>query len=381
MRRVDTLVIGAGVAGLSTAYFLSRKGQRSVLVLEQEKKLGGHASGRNAGMLRQALSDPVLAELAVRSRRFFAAAEKSGWPRLDLRPNGSLLLCMRQDLEELTKVEATVRAAGLKPRWLSNKKAVSKVPLLKDGRFEHALFCPSDAMVDIQALLEGFLNHLKEQGVGVLRGRRLESVRAVDGGFCVESGREKWFSKKIVNAAGAWAGWVAQRAGASSVPLVAYRRHLYFTGPSRTLREHWPFVWDVSHDFYFRPIGRKLMLSPCDKSPETRGDREEKVNPAMQKNLYEKLKGFSKRMSEIRVTQARSGLRTMTPDGRFLVGEDAVRKNFYWVAGLGGHGVTTCFSVGELCADIVLGNKANSRWARLLSPGRFTLKKDLVHAS
>ena len=84
MTKVETLIIGGGVAGLSTAYFLGQSGERSVLVLEQEKSLGGHASGRNAGMLRQALSDPVLAQLAVKSRRFFDRAEKNGWRRLGL---------------------------------------------------------------------------------------------------------------------------------------------------------------------------------------------------------------------------------------------------------------------------------------------------------
>ena len=76
MRKADIIVIGGGVAGLSTAYFLAKNGQRSVRVLEQERTIGGHASGRNAGMLRQALS--YLVRLAVESRRFFNRAAKLG---------------------------------------------------------------------------------------------------------------------------------------------------------------------------------------------------------------------------------------------------------------------------------------------------------------
>ena len=54
MIETDILVIGGGVAGLSTAYHLSLNGKKNVVVVEQEKILGGHASGRNAGMIRQA---------------------------------------------------------------------------------------------------------------------------------------------------------------------------------------------------------------------------------------------------------------------------------------------------------------------------------------
>jgi D-arginine dehydrogenase len=344
MHKADVIIIGGGVAGLSTAYHLARAGQKSVLVVEQEKNLGGHASGRNAGMLRQALSDPVLAQLAVKSRKFFDRAGKHGWLNLDLRPTGSLLLSKDEDREELQKIETTVRMLGLSPRWLSKAAAVKKVPLLTKGNFDHAFFCPTDASVSIEALLQGFLKNLKKQNVHVLWGERLQSVHRADGGFLVHFGAQKWFSKKIVNAAGAWAPWVAEKAGAVEIPLAAYRRHLFFCpqspGTGRFARR-WPFVWDITHDFYFRPFGRKMMFSPCDKIPEVRGDRKEKVNPAVQGILDKKLKNFSDVLANFRAEEIKSGLRTMTPDGRFVIGPDEKLKNFYWVAGLGGHGVTT----------------------------------------
>ena len=378
MNKIDILVIGGGVAGLSTAHSLAKGGEKSVLVLEQEKKLGGHASGRNAGMLRQALSDPVLAELAVKSRRSFDRAAKEGWKGLDLRPNGSLLLSTNKDLKELETIERTVLALGLKPRWFSKERSVKASPLLRNGKFDQALFCPSDALVNIDALLEGFLRHLKEQGVRVVHGEKLWTVHPADGGFLVHSGERKWFCKKIVNAAGAWAGWVGEKAGASAVPLTAYRRHLYFTKPDASPKADWPFVWDLSHDFYFRPIGRRIMLSPCDKTPELRGDRKEKVNPAIREALAGKLKAFSGVLSGARIERVQSGLRTMTPDGRFVIGEDRKLKNFYWVAGLGGHGVTTCFSVGELAAGSILGKKTDTRMEAALSPARFS---EVFHAA
>ena len=61
----------------------------------------------------------------------------------------------------------------------------------------------------------------------------------------------------------------------------------------------------------------------------------------------------------------------MTPDGRFVIGEDVKLKNFFWVAGLGGHGVTTCFSVGRLASDIIMGNTFDYELEKSLSPKRF----------
>jgi D-arginine dehydrogenase len=373
--KTEVLIVGGGVAGLSTAYFLAKGGLRSVTVLEQEKDLGGHASGRNAGMLRQALPDPVLASLAKQSRRYFEAFSGNGWKDLALDRRGSLLLAKGRQTRELDAIARSLKRAGIGMRWLSRVQAEKKVGLLRGGDFSKALFCPSDAMLELTPLLDGFLRSLRSLGVRVLKGVALEDVRSAPGGYIVLAGGKRFFAKKIVNAAGAWASWVALRAGASRIPLAAYRRHL-FLSPEASVPDagfkKWPFVWDVSHDFYFRPVRQGLLISPCDRLLEKKGDRREKTDPRAVGLLRKKMSRFSRPLGELPVGRPRSGLRTMTPDGRFVVGEDPARRDFYWVAGLGGHGVTTCFSVGKLAADMILGKKVDNRMKRALSPERFT---------
>src|SRR3989338_1586311 len=179
----DVLVVGAGFAGLSTAYHLSQKGLRDLVVIEHDKKVGGHASGRNAGMIRQAISDPVLARLACEGRKALSRCGEKGWKKIHLQPNGSLLLGRGDSVGELKRIASTIQREGLRPRWLAKNEASKLVPLLEGGDFEEALFCPSDSMVDIEALLKNFLSVLKKRGVRVLKGRRLQSVRPADGGF------------------------------------------------------------------------------------------------------------------------------------------------------------------------------------------------------
>src|SRR5690349_24558103 len=56
----DAVIIGGGIVGVSTAYFLAEAGVRNVLVLEQAT-VGAGASGRAAGvMLLQGDSEPQL---------------------------------------------------------------------------------------------------------------------------------------------------------------------------------------------------------------------------------------------------------------------------------------------------------------------------------
>ncbi len=376
-READVVIVGAGVAGLSTAYHLARSSKKlRIIVLEQEKSLGGHASGRNAGMIRQTVADPALAKLARLGRQALSVAARAGWKGLSFRSNGSLLLAKKNKFPVLENIKRVTGALGIVSRWLSRPEAAAKVPLLKNGDFEKALFCPSDALVETAPLLEGFRGELKKLGVEILFGTELESITKQNGRFLLRCGDLEILSPKVVNAAGAWCARLAEKAGAQKIRLVPYRRHLFLTAPVRLGQGVWPFVWDLSDEFYFRPEGSSLLLSPCDKRPVgaagLKAARTE--DPAARKALARKLKKFSPGLGRLTVRGGKSGLRTMTPDGRFVLGEDAKLEGFYWTAGLGGHGVTTCFSVGKLCSDIILRKRTDAALTRAFSPARF-LKK------
>src|SRR5919109_814319 len=58
-------------------------------------------------------------------------------------------------------------------------------------------------------------------------------------------------------------------------------------------------------------------------------------------------------------------------DGRVVIGWDPVIEGLFWVAGLGGHGVTTSSAVGALAADVLLGGQGQESAA--FSPKRFSI--------
>src|SRR3989338_9968700 len=64
MRTMSIVIIGAGFAGASCAWWLTRLGVRDVVVLEREEMPGLHASGLNAGMARSYEEDETIAPLA-----------------------------------------------------------------------------------------------------------------------------------------------------------------------------------------------------------------------------------------------------------------------------------------------------------------------------
>jgi D-arginine dehydrogenase len=364
------VIIGAGFAGAATAYHLARRGATDVVILEQEAQAGVHSSGRNAAMVRQVVSEPAVAALA-RDGAAFLRSLPADWPvPVEFRQNGSLLLASGEGWKKLSRDAEAARQGGAEAECWSKERTKEYVPVLRDADFDGAVWCPTDGVVDIHALLTGYLKAAQSLGVKVRYG---SSVRGID----VRGDRWIWVvtstgvinAETVVNAAGAWAGPIGKLAGAAEMPLHPCRRHLFLTAPLSWVDRKWPFVWDVAHDIYFRPESGGLLLCPCDQDEMAPGIPA--TDDAAAELLFEKIRRYAPALSEVAIKTSWAGFRTLSSDGRFVIGWDPKVKGFFWVAGLGGHGVTTGSAVGALAAELILDSETGR--AAEFSPKRFSV--------
>lgn len=368
MSSAQIVIIGAGFAGAATAYHLARKGARNILVVEQERVAGYHASGRNASLIRQVIAEPSTMALARDGAAFLRQLPKD-WPApVSYEENGSMLLGSGAAWEALQRDAAQAREAGVKLEIVSQERATRKVDMLDGAQFDGAIWCPTDGVVDIHALLSGYLKKAGAMGAQIRYGCRLNAVETTGGRIAKVQLDNDWVTTDfLINAAGAWASAVGKIAGAAPIPLRPLRRHLFVTGPLSWVDKRWPFVWDVSHGFYFRPDSGGLLLCACDE--EEMAPCDAPTTEAAVELLAEKTRVYFPRFADLPIMKSWAGLRTFAPDGRFVVGWDPQVTGFFWVAGLGGHGVTTSAAVGALAADAILNG--GSRLTEDLSPARF----------
>lgn len=370
MPSATVCIIGAGFAGAATAYFLTRAGVRDVVILEQEAQPGAHASGNNAAMARQFVLDPEIRRLAIRGTQFLydppadlhpsATAPGANTPHLHqvleetsggnafIRPIGSLLLF--DEASEHT-VRGTVEAGhrrGLTAQVIRREECEARVPVLKEADFSGAVWTPTDGVVDVHAYLHGLLSAARAHGAQLVMNRAVRAMRITKQGAEVVTDGETWRCRIVVNAAGAWADAIAALADVPPRGLTALRRHLFQSAPMREVATDWPFIWDTTHDFYFRPESGGLLCCACDEAPFPPGPA--RVDGQAPILLAEKLRAHCPRLANIQVATSWAGLRTFAPDRKFVLGWDPMASPFYWVAGLGGHGVTCAAAVGEQAA-------------------------------
>lgn len=353
------VIIGAGFAGAATAYHLARRGVKDILILEQETIPGVHSSGRNAAMVRQVVSEPAVAKLALKGAASLRSLPAEwGLPAL-FRQNGSLLLGAGEGWQKLVKDAEMARQNGVEVEIWPAERAKERVSVLEEADFEGAVWCPTDGVVDIHALLTGYLKAAVAGGAKIRYGCSVSGVE-VRGGRAtgVQTPRETIGAAAVINAGGPWAGAIGKLAGAVDAPLQPCRRHLFVSAPLSWVSPTWPFVWDLTHDFYFRPESGGLLLCACDQDEMAPGDPP--LEDSVAELLAEKIRRFMPKISDVAIKRRWAGLRTLCPDGRFAIGWDPKIEGFFWVAGLGGHGVTTSYSVGELAAELILGGREDS---------------------
>jgi glycine/D-amino acid oxidase-like deaminating enzyme len=370
MARPKVVVIGAGLAGAATAYFLSLEEAYDVTLLEREALPGRHASGRNAAMVRQIVGEPSIAAFAREGARFIRsfAGEESGF---SFRRCGALLLADAAGWPALEREAQAAASAGVAVDVLTPEQAMRLVPPLSAAPPAGAVFSRSDGVVDVANLLHFFVREATHRGVsfrfgadaiGVdVQGGRTRAVATTEGTLPADA---------VVNAGGAWADRLISGRGGAYVP---FRRHLFTTGPLAWVEKSWPWVWDVARDVYFRPESGGLLLSPCDEERAEPGVPD--VAPRATELLDEKLAAvFPALREDLPVARVWAGLRTFAPDRRFRVGADPEIEGLFAAAALGGHGVTCSAAVGAACAsalgESLAGLPPRRSWTEFFTAGK-----------
>ena len=347
--RARVAIVGGGFAGAATAFHLAQAGVREVVILEREATCGYHASGRNAGLCRQVTDDEVVTGLAIAGAEFLRrppAQVGGGAPLLD--QTGSLLLsAYPQALDDLA---ARAARRDLPHERMGLERVLARWPRLTGVPAVGGVFFPTDGVIDIHRLLSGLMNAARAGGARVFQSAEVRRFRPGRGAVTLETSRGNLTADVVVNAAGAWAGEIGRRAGAAPLDLVCLHRHLFLTERVPGMDRRAPFAWVIDREeMYVRPEESGYLISACDGAPIEPCDA--RVSPDAAAMLGDRLRRVAPWLADLSVARSWACLRTFAADQRPVVGWDPDAPWLFWVAGLGGHGATTCAAIGRLAVS------------------------------
>lgn len=347
----DCLVVGAGIAGVSLAYELSR--DRSVLIMETEAQPAYHATGRSAAFFTELFGNETIRALTAASREFFENPPVGFSAQPLLTPRGALYLGR---VGQMTAVENFYNEAAGRVASLMLETAAfayARVPILREGFVDGCVFEPDARQIDVDSFLQGYLRGFKVNGGRLLVNAEVTAAEFKQGLWTVRTASGDFRGKLLINAAGAWADDVAQMLGAGPAGLQPMRRTVCIVdAPGGFDVGGWPAVTDIDHSFYFVPDAGRLLLSPADETPMTACDAyPDDIDVAMAVDRLES----ATTMNVSRVIQQWAGLRTFASDRTPVVGPDPALDGFFWFAGQGGYGIQMAPALARCGAALIRG--------------------------
>jgi len=372
MIEVDFLIIGGGIAGASTGYFLSRHGK--VAVLERESHAGYHSTGRSAALYTVAYGTPQVRALTAASRAFFDNPPEGFVEHPILTPRGEMTVDFEGNPEELRRQYESALASVPEMRLLDADEACAIVPVLRREKVHGAMLDPSAADIDTDSLLQGYLRGIRRNGGSVQLDSEALEIQRIDDAWEVRCAQQTYRAPVLVNAAGGWSDKIAELAGAAPLGLTPKRRAAFLFSPPEGVDSHaWPVLVSLDESFYFKPDAGMLLGSPANADPvEPHDVQPEELDIALGIYQIEEHTTLSIR----RPSHTWAGLRSFFADGDLVSGYDPATPGLYWVAGQGGYGIQTSAAMGEASAALIRHEALPEHLSRhglsaeMLSPAR-----------
>lgn len=353
MRRVDAIVVGAGVMGAASARALAERGRETVLFEQFEL---GHVRGSSHGasrIFRLAYPQTDYVELARRALDSWRALEDAAGRELLVRTGGLYAGGWAE------ACGAALAACGVRRAWLPVAEASERFPAMSFDGLERVLWQEDGGVCLADRTIEALVEVGRLHGLEVREREEVERVRLGDGDIVVGTAAGELRASALVVAAGAWAGALLSEL-AIELPLrPAFTQVSFFAPPAEadglpTYIEGETSGGLGTGGYWLPPVGGIRELKVGEGAPGRTVDPW--LGPfSPEPDREARDAGFvARRLPGVDPTPLRTEtcLYTMTPDEDFVlerVGPVVV------CSCCSGHGFKFAPLIGELVADLAIG--------------------------
>ncbi len=399
--RVDVVVIGGGVIGISTAYFLAKQGV-SVAVCEKGR-VAGEQSSRNWGWVRQQGRDPDELPIMTESLGIWDGLARETGEDFGFTRCGVTYLA--DDAKELAGLETWMEVAKqhqLDTRVLG-KSEVDDMISDANGQWHGALITPSDGRAEPWKAVPALARAARAEGTVILENcavRTIESEGGRVGGVVTEKGTVK--TSAVVCAGGVWSSLFLRNLGID-LPQLTVKSCVAATGPATDIfqgnaasshlafrrrqdggytialgdyHEHYVSRDSFRHFFKFLPnlklTWRKTHLRFGDglwerlfgteswsADEETPFERNRVVNPAptpaVVNRMHARMAKYLPSLADVPLAETWAGMIDTMPDVVPVMDETPSLPGLFLATGFSGHGFGIGPGAGRVMADLIQG--------------------------
>jgi FAD-dependent oxidoreductase domain-containing protein 1 len=363
----DIAIIGGGIMGLSTAYFLkSLSTSLDVVVIEPDPSYEFCSTLRASGGARRLFScaeNIAMSSFSIPFIQSFAesmAVASAGARReapVDWVEGGYLFIVPPDGMEFLESNAIAQRAQGCEVLLLSRAELKARFPSMHVSDLGGGVLSPRDGWCDPNGLLQGFRRKCVSMGVAFVHDRvaSLHTRGAALAHAGLASGAQV-HARAFVNAAGAWAGEVSALAHVP-LPISPLKRYEHYFTCGHPI-ERLPYVKDTSR-LAFRSEGVGFSGGLVDGSA-MRGFDFEIDHHYFESVVWPAVAHRFPPFESAKCHRTWAGLYEQCElDGNPIIGATSI-DNFYAIAGFSGHGMMHAPAAGRGIAELIVQGEFTS---------------------
>ncbi|MFC1594214.1 NAD(P)/FAD-dependent oxidoreductase [Candidatus Omnitrophota bacterium] len=236
MEKVDVVIIGAGIVGLSVARAVSRV-KDAVYVLERHESFGQETSSRNSEVLHAGIyypPDSLKTRMCIQGNRLtYELCEKHA---IAYKRTGKLIVATDSaEIPDLEKLFANAKANGVQGLELLSKTKAKELELHINA--EAAILSLSTGIVDTHKLMEYFEYEAMQNGASITYKTEVQGIKKAADGYeitVIDASNEEFsfVAEAVINCAGLCSDSIAAMVGMDSDALgyrLKYCKGQYFT--------------------------------------------------------------------------------------------------------------------------------------------------------
>jgi sarcosine oxidase subunit beta len=366
----DAIIIGAGVMGTSIAFHLAERGLKPVIL--ERKQVGYGATGSSSGLVRMHYDLEVESHLAWASFQYFRNWHDRVGGECGFTRTGFLHIEPEKHAAQLRGNVEMQKRLGIPTEVISGADVKKLAPGFYTDDISLAAYEPESGYADATLTANSFLTAAKTHGAVFMQDCEVTGLNISAGRVTGVNTTLGDFSAPIViNAAGAWAGFVSEMAGIQ-IPLDTWTHDVVHVRRPAGVGDH-PTVIDSSLGMYFRPDSGGLTLIALEddsRMGEAPDADHEYVAKDFVDRCIERICMRIPTMEQGSLHSSHVGRDGITPDQRAIIGQ-AGPQGFYLVTGFSGTGFKLSPAIGLCVSELILDGAAKAVDITGFDPARF----------
>ncbi len=355
-RSAEVVVIGGGVIGASTAFQLTKRGVRDVVVLER-RQLGAGATGKSGALVRAHYSNVPETHLTLESLKIFRNwGDVVGYGDPGFEATGFVRVVAPHDEEKLRANVAAQQALGGETSVVTAAELRDIEPLMRTEDLTVAGFEPTTGFADPNATLYGFAAASAAAGARVLTHTEATAILTESGRVTgVQTSGGTIATRTVVLAGGAYADRLLLPLGVDLGLKPRRSRVVVFRWPAAMdQRRRHRVVIDSTQHSWFRPEGKAGTLIGVEHGDRDAVDPETTPESVEQDYISRARQALSARFpvfADATMRGAWSGVFMQSPDDHPIIDHLPHVEGLYVMTGDSGTSFKTSPAIGVCLAE------------------------------